>query len=104
MSSLLERTPKLEEHLGVSFSGLYAYGLDDYIHVNGEMRSTTGDVLSDGVEIVVNLYDAGSRILGSMRHLVNAETFFGFESFALSENLDEDQAHVTRILVSAKRW
>jgi hypothetical protein len=104
MTAFVERAPLMEQRLGVSFAGLYAYGDDQYVHVNGEMRSSAGDQLSQDVEIVVNLYDAGGRMLGTMNEYVKADAFFGFESFSLSEDLEEDQAQVTRILVVAKKW
>lgn len=66
----------MEQRLGVSFAGLYAYGDDDYVHVNGELRSASGDGLSDSIEVVANLYDAGGRLLGTMEHIVDADKFF----------------------------
>jgi transposase-like protein len=47
---------------------------------------------------------AGGRLLGTMEHFVDADKLFGFDSFPLLENLEDDQPQVTRILVFARKF
>jgi hypothetical protein len=101
MTSFIDRLPIVEERLGISLAGLYAYGDGKYIHVNGEIRSA--DTLDDDLLVVANLYDAGGRMLGVIEHDVAADNFMGFDSFSMLQSLDEDQPHVTRILLFVKK-
>ena len=39
-----------------------------------------------------------------MKHVVSADDFMGFDSFSMLEDLDEDQPHVTRILLFVKKY
>jgi hypothetical protein len=102
MTSFIERLPIIEQRFDVTLTSLYAYGDGQYIHVNGELRSER--TLHADLEVVANLYDAGGRMLGEMKHIVSAEDFMGFDSFSMLEDLDEDQPHVTRILVFVKKF
>jgi len=102
MTPFIERLPIVEQRFGISLAGLYAYGDGEYIHVNGEIRSAA--TLDADLEVVANLYDAGGRMLGEMKHIVSADDFMGFDSFSMLENLDEDQPHVTRILLFVKKF
>jgi len=44
--------------------------------------------LDADLEVVANLYDAGGRMLGEMKHIVSADSFIGVDSFSMLENLD----------------
>ena len=102
MTSFIERLPIVEQRFGVSLAGLYAYGDGEYIYVNGELRSER--TLDADLEVVANLYDAGGRMLGAMEHIVSVFNFIGFDSFSMLQDLDEDQPHVTRILLFVKKF
>jgi hypothetical protein len=102
MTSFIERLSIVEQRFGISLAGLYAYGDGQYIYINGELRSER--TLDADLEVVANLYDAGGRMLGDMKHIVSAEEFFGFDSFSMLQDLDEDQPHVTRILLFVRTF
>ena len=64
LSALIQRKQDTEQRLGVRLEALYAYRDQTWIHVNGEIHTLSSDPLERSLNVVINLYDAGGRLLG----------------------------------------
>jgi hypothetical protein len=102
LSRMIQRRQETEDRLGVRIEALYAYRDGTWIHVNGEIHALGSGFIEKSLNIVINLYDAAGRLLGSMSEYVDNDDFDGFDSFSSLANLDNDHEAVTRILVYAK--
>ena len=78
-NSAIERSPEIQEHVGVQLEGLSAlFNPDlDWVEVRGQLRSTTGNQLAGDVAVVAAIHDEEGRVIGSqMAHFFRDE-FFG---------------------------
>jgi hypothetical protein len=102
LSSLVERKVEGEQRLGIRLEALYAYREREWIYVNGEVHALRSGAIDKSVDLVINLYDEKSRLIGSMSAYVDRDEFTGFDSFSKLENLNNDASAVARILIFAK--
>lgn len=82
-SHIVERLPKHEDHVGVRIEGLYAQAERDddgwRIAVRCEVHSSSGDELSQPVDLVATLLDADGRVIDTSSSYIDDENFLEFE-------------------------
>ena len=99
ITNLIERLEAFEDRCGVSLEGLFAHfdGDVEWIDLNGEMHPREGTELNGDVELVATAYDSTGRVIKTSSRYFDSESFFGFEVFSFSLNVDGIQPAKVRL-------
>ena len=93
LTERVERLEAFEERCGIRLDAVSAL-LDDslgWITVRGEVHPLSGTELTGDVNLVAVGYDRMGRVVADSAAYLSAETFYGFDTFALvlmGEGLD----------------
>jgi len=106
VTELIERLEAFEDRVSVRLESLSAFLQvigDDFVglKVRGELQPQSGTELEQDVELIVAVYDASSRVVGTDSEYFEASEFFGFETFEIFFQVDSDE--ISRVRVYPKR-
>jgi hypothetical protein len=96
ITSSVERLQELEARLNVSINAVSAFlkrddDVDDdaspYLEVRGELVPVSGSKLKGDIELIATAHDEQGRVVGKGSEFLDAEEFFGLESFEISIEL-----------------
>jgi hypothetical protein len=107
---LVEYLDEMTTRLGVTFAAvsvLTEAGFDEancIVTARGELRALKGNEINRNVQIIVTVYDAPKRVIGTSSTTVNADEFYQFEAFEINVSvpLAADNVHLVRIYT--KKW
>lgn len=86
VTSLIERFTDFEQRCGVRIDNIFvSFNRDTgYVTINGEIYPLKqGGGLDCNIELIVSAHDSAGRVLEHTSTCINAESFYGFESFSL---------------------
>jgi hypothetical protein len=83
ISHKIERLTELEDRLGIKLDALSAFHSNNFVTVNGELRSKNGNELNTDLELVVSIYDQAGRVVEVSGDSFSRENFYGFETFSI---------------------
>lgn len=102
IANLIERLEAFEDRLGVRLESMSA-DIDEisddslYLTVRGELHSNSGLVLEQNLELIVAAYDLAFRVVGTSKHYIESDAFYGFEIFEIVVSIPEKTLSRIRI-------
>lgn len=102
VTSKIERLEVFEERLGVTLESLSAFVTDQgadniYLAIRGELQTRDGTELHEDIALVVAVYDASGRIIGTSSQWYFVDGFFGLETFEFIVHLPLSQVSKVRV-------
>jgi hypothetical protein len=112
VTNLIERMEVFEERLFVRLESISAWiengGHREYqVRVSGELHSRNGTDIKQITRVIVDVYDASGRILGTNNWIadflesIDPNKFFGFHTFSVEAEIPV--THIAKIRVYPKR-
>ena len=112
LSDKIERMAALEERIGITLSGLYAFIENDEIEdddenrsikIYGDLKTRNEQTLPHNVRLIATVYDSSDRIIGAKDYDFLEEDFFCIETFGMTIDILKGSISKIRIY-SNKNW
>jgi hypothetical protein len=98
----IERFEAFEEKLGIKLEGLFSSfnSEEGYVSVSGDIFAVNDTKIEQDIKLIISCHDDAGRVIGSDYYAIDAESFFGIDTF--SETIYSPSVSISKVRVYPK--